>query len=91
MEWRKWNVYTPKQLEWLLEGTLNCECVQCGEGLFKDWSKLQDEFWHALSGETLNNHVFYVTVNDPKSTFVQVYCDAPEKKLTLEKARVDTN
>ena len=44
-----------------------------------------------LSGETVKNHVLYVTANDPKSMFVQVYCDAPEKKLTLEKARVDTN
>ena len=35
--------------------------------------------------------VFYVTVNDPKSMFIEVYCDAPEKKLTMEKARADTN
>ena len=52
LEWRKWHVYTPKQLELLLEDALNCECVQCGEGFFKDWAKQQDEFWHALSGET---------------------------------------
>ena len=85
MEWSKRNVNTPKQLELLLEGALNCECVQCGEGVFKDWSKLQDESWHAPpSGKTLNNDVFHATVDDPKSMFVQVYCDAPQKKLTLE-------
>ena len=55
------------------------------------WSKLQDEFWYALSGETLNTHVFHVTVDDPKSMSVQVYCDAPQKNLTLEKARADTD
>ena len=91
MEWRKHNVYTPKQLELLLEGASNCECVRCGDGFIKDWSKLQDEFWHAPSGETLNNHIFHVNLDDPKSMFVQIYCDAPKKKLTLEKARADTN
>ena len=54
-------------------------------------SKLQDEFWHAPSGETLNNHVFHVNLDDPKSMFIQVYCDTPKKKLTIEKAKVDTN
>ena len=46
-------------------------------------------FWHALSGETLNNHVFPVTVDDPESLFIQVYCGATQKKLSLEKARED--
>ena len=81
MEWRKRNVYIPKQLELLLEDASNCECVQCGKGFFKDWLKLQDECWHAPSSETLNNHVFHVTVDDPKSMFIQVCCDAPQKKL----------
>ena len=53
--------------------------------------KLQDEFWHAPSGETLNNHVFHVNLDDPKSMFIQIYCDAPKKILILEKARADTN
>ena len=44
-----------------------------------------------MSGETLNNHVFHVNSDDPKSMFVQVCYDAPKKKLRLEKARVDTN
>ena len=91
MEWRKCNVYTPKQLELLLEGASNCECVCCGDGFFKDWLKLQDELWHAPSGETLNNHIFHVNSDAPKSMFIQIYCDAPKKKLTLEKARADTN
>ena len=43
------------------------------------------------SGEKLNNHVFHVNSDDPKSMFIQVYCDAPKKKLALEKARADTN
>ena len=43
-------------------------------GFLKDSLKLQDEFWHAPSGETLNNHVFYVTADDPKSMFIQVNC-----------------
>ena len=30
-------------------------------------------------------------MDDPKSMFIQVYCDTPAKKLTLEKARADTN
>ena len=38
MEWRQTNVYTPKQLELLLEGALSCESVQCGYGFFKDRS-----------------------------------------------------
>ena len=37
----------------------------------KDFSKigqkLKDEIWHAPSGETLNNHVFYVTVMTPRA------------------------
>ena len=49
------------------ESTLNFECVQCGDGFLKDWLKLQDEFWHALSGETLNNHVFHVRACPYKS------------------------
>ena len=61
-------------------------------GIYNIQMKPPKKFWILLSsGETLNNHVFHVTVDDPKSMFIQVYCDAPKKKLTLEKARADTN
>ena len=49
--------------------------------IFQGLVKTQDEFWHACSGETLNNQVFQVTVDDPKSMFMQVYCDVPQKTL----------
>ena len=32
-----------------------------------------------------------INMDDPKSMFKQVYCGAPQKKLTLEKARADTD
>ena len=84
MEWRKKNVYTPNQLQHLLEGAPNCKCVCCNNGFLKDWSALQDKFWNAPIGETLNNHVLEVSSEYPTNMSVQFYCDGPQKNSCLK-------
>ena len=72
-------MYTPNQLQHLLEGAPNCECVCCNNGFFKGWSIPQDKLWNAQAGETLNNHMFEVSSEDPTNTSMQVYCNGPQK------------